>query len=54
MSRLFKDTDHLINVTLVESNHILGSFDDRLRTYAEKKIRKRNRFKLVQSSVTGM
>ena len=40
-------------MTLVESNQILSSFDDRLRKYAEKKISQRNRFNLLQSSVVG-
>ena len=42
-----------MRVTLVESNQILGSFDDKLRSFAEKKIKARNRFSLKQSSVTG-
>lgn len=40
-------------MTLVESNQILSSFDESLRKYAENKIKQRERFQLVKSSVTG-
>lgn len=53
VSRLYKDKSQKVRVTLVESNQILGSFDERLRKYAEKQIKKRDRFSLVKSSVTG-
>ena len=53
MQRLFKREAKDVQVTLVESDKILGSFDTRLQAFAEKKISKRDRFQLVQSSVTG-
>jgi len=43
-----------VNVTLIESNNILNAFDERLRSYAEKKMRQRDRFHLVQAAVTGL
>ena len=42
-----------MRVTIVESNKILGAFDDRLQKYAEKKIRQRHGYQLIQSAVTG-
>lgn len=50
---LYKQQQQLVKVTLVESNQILASFDERLRNFATKKIRNRDRFDMVQSSVTG-
>lgn len=52
VSRLYRGQDKQVNVTLVESQQILGSFDERLRSFAEKKIKQRDRFHLVKSSVT--
>ncbi|VDI01979.1 NADH:ubiquinone reductase (non-electrogenic) [Mytilus galloprovincialis] len=52
ISRLYKQKKHHVNVTLVESNQILASFDESLRKYAEKKIKERDRFQLVKSIVT--
>ena len=52
VARLYKSEEKDIKVTLVESNQILGMFDERLRAYAEKKIKQRDRMSLVQSSVT--
>lgn len=52
VARLYKQQQEQVRVTLVESNQILSSFDDRLRAYAEKKITQRKRFTLKQSSVT--
>ncbi|XP_060075862.1 uncharacterized protein LOC132555532 [Ylistrum balloti] len=52
VSRLYKQKQYEVRVTLIESNQILGAFDERLRKYAEKKIKERNRFTLLQSSVT--
>ncbi|KAK7088099.1 probable NADH dehydrogenase [Littorina saxatilis] len=51
VARLYKQQREQVRVTLVESNQILSSFDDRLRAYAEKKITQRKRFSLKQSSV---
>ena len=53
VARLYKQQQEKVRVTLVESNQILSSFDDRLRSYAEKKITQRKRFTIVHSSVTG-
>ncbi|XP_061189743.1 uncharacterized protein LOC133197642 [Saccostrea echinata] len=52
VARVYHQRKDQVHVTLVESNQILGSFDERLRNYAEKKIKERDRFKLVKSSVT--
>lgn len=51
VSRLYRKKQHDVHVTLIESNQILGSFDDKLRKYAEKKIKERSRFELKQASV---
>ncbi|XP_041347416.1 internal alternative NAD(P)H-ubiquinone oxidoreductase A1, mitochondrial-like [Gigantopelta aegis] len=51
VARLYKQQKHKVFVTLIESNQILSSFDDRLRSFATKKIKERARFDLVQSSV---
>ena len=51
--RLFKAKKDDVKVTLVESNQILSSFDQRLRNYAEKKIKSRHGFTLKQDFVTG-
>nr|XP_002122465.1 probable NADH dehydrogenase [Ciona intestinalis] len=40
-----------VKVTLIEANKILGSFDKRLREYAEKKIIKRKQFEILQGVV---
>ena len=53
MVRLFKAKKDDVKVTLVESNQILSSFDQRLRNYAEKKIKSRHGFTLKQDFVTG-
>ncbi|KAK0058816.1 internal alternative NAD(P)H-ubiquinone oxidoreductase A1 mitochondrial-like isoform X2 [Biomphalaria pfeifferi] len=50
--RLYKQKSDDIRVTLVESNKILSSFDSRLQAFAEKKIKQRKGFNIVQSSVT--
>lgn len=50
-ARLYGGLQHVVRVTLIEANHILGSFDKRLRDYAEKKISKRKQFELLQASV---
>ena len=53
MKRLYKGEEKNVHVTLVESKNILNSFDEHLRVFAEKKIRSRSRFHLVQASVNG-
>ncbi|CAH1801948.1 unnamed protein product [Owenia fusiformis] len=52
VSRLYKQDFRDVRVTLIESNKILGAFDKRLQNYAEKKIKQREKFQLLQSSVT--
>ncbi len=42
-----------MRVTLIEASQILGSFDKRLQKYAEKKIKARSRFNLMQTTVTS-
>ena len=39
-------------VTLIEPQHILQSFDARLQSFAERKIRERKNFHLLQDSVS--
>uniref|UniRef100_H2Z3K7 FAD/NAD(P)-binding domain-containing protein n=1 Tax=Ciona savignyi TaxID=51511 RepID=H2Z3K7_CIOSA len=51
VSRLYGGLQHKVKVTLIEANKILGSFDKRLREYAEKKIEKRKQFEIVQAVV---
>ena len=53
VARLFKTEKNDVKVTLIESNKILASFDKKLQSFAEKKIRSRERFTLLQSAVTG-
>ena len=50
---MYKGEEKNANVTLIESHNILNSFDERLRRYAETKMRQRERFHLVQAAVTG-
>ena len=54
VSRLYKAKKDDVRVTLVESNQILSSFDEKLRNYAAKKIQERKGFTLMQDFVTGM
>lgn len=51
VSFLYGDMQKIVRVTLIEANHILASFDKRLRDYAEKKISKREQFELLQATV---
>ena len=54
LSRLYsKETAHG-QVSLIESNQILSSFDERLRKFAEAKITQRERFSIIQDAVVGM
>ncbi|KAK6192799.1 hypothetical protein SNE40_004210 [Patella caerulea] len=52
VAKLYKEQQKAVTVTLVESDRILASFDSRLRSHAENKLRARERFTLIQSSVT--
>ena len=52
VSRLYKQEKDDVKVTLVESQKILGAFDNRLQSYAEKKFRERKNFNLVNGMVT--
>ncbi|XP_064620775.1 probable NADH dehydrogenase [Lineus longissimus] len=54
VTKLYPKMSENVHVTLVESNTILGNFDQRLQAYAEKKIRARKRFHLVKSSVSAV
>ncbi len=53
VTRLYNQEQKNVQVTLIESQQILGAFDKRLRSYAEKKIRERDRFNLVNAAVVG-
>uniref|UniRef100_A0A914ELN5 FAD/NAD(P)-binding domain-containing protein n=1 Tax=Acrobeloides nanus TaxID=290746 RepID=A0A914ELN5_9BILA len=50
--RLYKQEKDIVKVTLIESQKILGAFDSRLQSYAEKKFRERKNFNLVNGLVT--
>ncbi|XP_070572404.1 probable NADH dehydrogenase [Ptychodera flava] len=52
IARIYPSEIDDISVTLVEGNKILGNFDQRLQKYAEKKIRQRDKMRLIQSVVT--
>ncbi|XP_055346695.1 uncharacterized protein LOC129594138 isoform X3 [Paramacrobiotus metropolitanus] len=51
VARLYRKDADLVQVTLVEAQHILQSFDQRLQNYAEKKIKERTNFHLLQDVV---
>ncbi|OQV13886.1 putative NADH dehydrogenase [Hypsibius exemplaris] len=51
VARLYKKDAGLIQVTLVEAQHILQSFDQNLQNYAHKKMSERKNFHLLQDSV---
>lgn len=51
VSRLYSQEEDKVKVTLVEPKQILPSFDQKLRHFAEKKIKQRSQFKLIQSGV---
>lgn len=51
VSRLYAHEKEKVQVTLLEPNQILPSFDHELRAFAERKIKQRPHFKLIQSSV---
>ena len=52
VTRLYVHEKSKVSVTLIEARQILPSFDEKLRNFAEKKMRQREQFELVQSSVT--
>lgn len=52
VTRLYIHEKSNVSVTLIEARQILPSFDEKLRTFAERKMRQRDQFDLVQSSVT--
>jgi NADH:ubiquinone reductase (non-electrogenic) len=54
VARLYRRQQEQVKVTLIESQRILSSFDDRLQKYAEKQISQRKRFTLLRNSVIGM
>lgn len=51
VSRLFSQEKKLVKVTLIEANEILPSFDQKLRSFAEKKIQQRKNYELLKSRV---
>ena len=51
VSRLYAQEKDMVRVTLVEPHQILPSFDKKLRAFAEKKIKQRSGFSLIQSGV---
>ncbi|GAU93526.1 hypothetical protein RvY_05452 [Ramazzottius varieornatus] len=51
VARLYPKDVKMTKVTLVEAQHILQSFDKNLQSYAEKKIKERSNFNLIQDSV---
>ena len=53
IERLYPKERNIVKVTLVEANQILSSFDTRLRSYAERKIRQRSQMNLLSGSVVG-
>ena len=53
MSRLFAMELQDVSVSLIEASHILPSFDEKLRKFAEKKIQQRHQMKLVKGIVSG-
>lgn len=52
VTRLYAHERSRVSVTLIEARQILPSFDAKLRDFAERKMRQRDQFQLVQSSVT--
>ena len=52
VTRLYAHERSKVSVTLIEARQILPSFDAKLRDFAERKMRQRDQFQLVQSSVT--
>ncbi|GFU12912.1 internal alternative NAD(P)H-ubiquinone oxidoreductase A2, mitochondrial [Nephila pilipes] len=49
--RLYESNEEWFKVTLIEAANILGSFDKKLRSYAEKKLSERPNFTLLKTSV---
>lgn len=52
VTRLYVHERSKVSVTLIEARQILPSFDAKLRDFAERKMKQREQFRLVQSSVT--
>ncbi len=53
LGRLFPEEKFDVQVTLVEADQILSAFDEKLRNYTEKLMRKRESMNIVQASVVG-
>ena len=51
VSRIYKDEQKLVQVSLIEGRKILGAFNQKLRQYAEKKIKDRKQMELIQANV---
>ena len=53
LGRLFPEEKFDVQVTLIEASQILSAFDEKLRNYTEKLIRKREAMNIVKASVVG-
>ena len=51
VAKMFAQEKDKVEVTLVEAQQILPSFDQNLRSFAERRMAQRSQFHLVQSSV---
>ena len=50
---MFPEERFDVQVTLIEASQILSAFDEKLRNYTEKLIRKREAMNIVKASVVG-
>ena len=53
LERLYPNECNTVQITLIEANEILSSFDTKLRSYTEHLIKKRSRMKILKASVTS-
>ncbi|PIK44622.1 hypothetical protein BSL78_18543 [Apostichopus japonicus] len=51
VSRLYREEQLLVRVSLIEGRKILSAFNQKLQQYAEKKIKARGQMELIQSNV---
>ncbi|XP_071497123.1 uncharacterized protein, partial [Diadema antillarum] len=54
VSRLYKQEQGHVQVSLIEGRKILGAFNKKLQQYAEKKIRARSQMELIQANVSSV
>lgn len=54
LERLYPYECNTVQITLIEANEILSSFDTKLRSYTEHLIKKRSRMKILKASVTKL